>query len=234
MKIKFKIHPLYYIVFFIMFITGYFKYFTLYTLIILVHELGHVFAGLILKWPIEKVTLYPFGCMTTFNKINSSFYEEFLVLIYGPLFQILFNYLYPLPYSKFILIFNLLPIYPLDGSKLLLLVLNILFSYYTSYIVIYLISIITILTLCVYNLDFLSLIILLFLLYDVYKYYKDLNMYMLYIIYDRYKNKYIFKKNNIIIGSKIYKIKRFRNNFFYIDNRYIEEYKYFSNYNLTK
>ena len=84
MKIKFKIHPLYYVVFFITFITGYFKYFSLYTLIILVHESGHIFAGIILKWPIDRVTLYPFGCMTTFNKINSSFYEEFLVLIYGP------------------------------------------------------------------------------------------------------------------------------------------------------
>ena len=233
MKRKFKIHPLYYVVMFIMFITGHFKFFTTYTLIILIHELGHIFAGVILKWPVVRITIYPFGCMTTFDKINSSFYEEFLVLIYGPLFQILFNMIYPVNYSKFILIFNLLPIYPLDGSKLLLLVLNILFSYYTSYIVIFIISIITILTLCVYNLDLLSLIVLLFLLYDVYKYYKDLNKYMLYIIYDRYKNKYIFKKNNIIIGKKIYKIKRFRNNYFYINNNYIDEYKYLCIYNLT-
>ena len=102
-KFKINVHPLYYIVAFICFITGYFKAFSIYTIILLVHELGHILAALILKWPILKVTIYPFGCMTTFNhKLNSSIIEEFLILLYGPLFQILFYMLYPTPYHYFI------------------------------------------------------------------------------------------------------------------------------------
>ena len=110
MKIKSKIviHPLYYFVAFIFFFTGYFKSFSIYTLVIVVHELGHIFAGILLKWPIKKVTLYPFGCMTTFdNKINSSSVEEFLILIYGPLFQILFNMIYPTSFHYFIPLLSL-------------------------------------------------------------------------------------------------------------------------------
>ena len=41
---KISIHPLFYIVLFITFITGYLKVFLGYTLIIIVHELGHIFA----------------------------------------------------------------------------------------------------------------------------------------------------------------------------------------------
>ena len=38
------------------------------------------FDGIVLKWKIDKVTIYPFGCMTTFNnKLNSSIIEEFLI-----------------------------------------------------------------------------------------------------------------------------------------------------------
>ena len=140
---KISIHPLFYIVLFITFITGYLKVFFGYTLIIIVHELGHIFASIILKWKIDKVIIYPFGGMTKFNqRINSSLLEEFLILIYGPLFQILFYKIYPLPYHEFILLFNLLPIYPLDGSKLLYILLNNIVSFYKSFIIIFIISII--------------------------------------------------------------------------------------------
>ena len=225
-KSRIYIHPLYYLVLIVMTFTGLLKYYFLYTLVILIHELGHIFASIILKWNINKITIYPFGCMTTFNnKLNSSIIEEFLILIMGPLFQIVFNMIYPTKYHMFILIFNLLPIYPLDGSKILFLLFNKLFSYYKSYIYIYFISYITIIVLIIYNFDFISLVILLNLLYDVYKYNKNINNTMLKFIYERYKDKNIYSKNNIIIGNKLYSIKRCKNNYFYINNKLISEYK---------
>ena len=66
-KSKIYIHPLYYLVLVIMTITGLLKYFFMYNIVIIVHELGHIFAGIILKWKIEKISVYPFGCMTSFN-----------------------------------------------------------------------------------------------------------------------------------------------------------------------
>lgn len=221
---KFYIHPLYYIVAFISFFTGYFKAFSIYTLIILIHELGHITAGLILKWKISKIIIYPFGSMTIFdNKLNSSILEEFFVLIYGPLFQILFYFIYPTPYHYFILLFNLLPIYPLDGSKLFFLLLNKYISYYYSYIIIFIISYITIFLLLVYNINFISWLILFYLGYEVYRYIKKLNNIMLNFYYERYKNNYKYKKNQIIYGYKLRRLFKEKNNYFIFNRKCYSE-----------
>ena len=233
MKIRFNIevHPLYYVVAFISILTGYFKAYIIYTLIILVHEIGHIFAGIILKWPILKVTIYPFGCMTTFNnKLNSSSIEEFLILIYGPLFQILFNMIYPTNYHYFILIFNLLPIYPLDGSKLVFLLLNKITSYYYSYIYIFIISYITIFILLINRFNLINILILLYLLWDIYKYYKLLPSIMYKFYYERYKYRYKYKKDKIIIGNNKYKMYKDKNNYFIINNICYSEYDILKNY----
>ena len=233
MKIRFNIevHPLYYVVALISILTGYFKAYIIYTLIILVHEIGHIFAGIILKWPILKVTIYPFGCMTTFNnKLNSSSIEEFLILIYGPLFQILFNMIYPTSYHYFILIFNLLPIYPLDGSKLVFLLLNKITSYYYSYIYIFIISYITIFILLINRFNLINILILLYLLWDIYKYFKLLPSIMYKFYYERYKYRYKYKKDKIIIGNNKYKMYKDKNNYFIINNICYSEYDILKNY----
>ena len=226
MKIRSKIyiHPLYYIVWLIAFLTGYFKAFTIYTIIIIVHELGPILAGWILRWPIYRITLYPFGALTTFNhKLNSSTLEEFFVLIYGPLFQILFYKLYPTPYHHFILLFNLLPIYPLDGSKLLFLCLNKVSSYYTSHILIYLFSYLTIFILMASDVNFLNYIVLLYLTYDVFTYSKGLNEVMLQFYFERYKDPPHYHHSHLIKGLKMKKMFKEKNNYFLVDDNYYLE-----------
>ena len=57
-------------------------------LIVLTHELGHITIGIIFKYDIKQIKIYPFGGYTIFNtNINKSFIEEFLVFIGGILFQ---------------------------------------------------------------------------------------------------------------------------------------------------
>ena len=76
--------------------------------------------------------LLPFGALTLFHeKINRPLKEEFIILIMGPIFQLIGTYFlcvfyYPLAleYSLVILGFNLLPIFPLDGSRLVNIILN--------------------------------------------------------------------------------------------------------------
>ena len=46
---KIKIHPLFYIFALIASLTGLFNEFLIFTIIIIVHEMGHIMAGLILK-----------------------------------------------------------------------------------------------------------------------------------------------------------------------------------------
>lgn len=117
---------------------------------ILIHEMGHILPALYYKWDIEKVILLPFGGITIFHeKINRPMKEEAIIAIGGVLFQTIFYFilryfiqdpiLVSLHYG--LLLFNLLPIFPLDGSKICSLVLNLLFSFKRSHIFMIIISI---------------------------------------------------------------------------------------------
>ena len=45
------------------------------------------------KWNIEKIIILPFGALTLFHeKINKPLFEEFIILIMGPIFQIVGTY----------------------------------------------------------------------------------------------------------------------------------------------
>ena len=72
--------------------------------------------GIYFKWKIEKVIILPFGALTIFNvDLNSKIYEEFLICIMGPLFQLIFTFIFYyftnndviFNYSFSILFFNL-------------------------------------------------------------------------------------------------------------------------------
>ena len=103
----------------------------------------------LLKIEVVEVCIYPFGGLTKFNtKLNIESYKEFLILIGGPITQILSYYIIYFFYTrgyisiniiekltiihKYLLSFNLLPIIPLDGGKLLNLILNQVISYNLS------------------------------------------------------------------------------------------------------
>ena len=97
--------------------------FLLLMMIVLIHELGHFLCAVFLHIPVDKICLYPFGGISKFkNKLNIHLKHEFLILIMGPLMQIVFMFLIkdhlPLSYQEMfvlynrnILVFNLLPIF---------------------------------------------------------------------------------------------------------------------------
>lgn len=157
---KVKIHLFFYIFMFISLITGNFWNYIIITSIIIVHEMGHILSGLIFSWKIDKVIILPFGGLTVFNVlINTSLFEQFIVALMGPLFQVLYflilNYFFHLDnvivfFNFALLFFNLLPIYPLDGSKVLYVILCLLFPFKYSHILFLIVSFICILVLFFY------------------------------------------------------------------------------------
>lgn len=229
MKIDFKVHPFFLVTAIIILFTGYFKDFIYITTIILVHELGHISVALFFKWKIEKVILLPFGGITIFNEhLNKKIIEEFLILIAGPLFQIIFvnminiflksEILYN--YHLILLIFNLLPIIPLDGSKLINLLTDNYFSYKKSLIISIIISgifICLLFTYIIYKFNLILLLSLIFLIvknileYKNYKY--KINAFLL----ERYRYSFNYKKYSYIKGADVYKLKRNKKGIF-IDN----------------
>ena len=214
-----KIHILLYVLMFICIITGLFRELVLFMLIIIIHELGHICAGLLFKQKIEKVILLPFGGITIFSmKLNISIYKEFIIASMGPIFQIigyliLSNFIhntYFYYYNLVILIFNLIPIYPLDGSKIIDSIFNYFSNYklrffmtiYMSFLLIIIISIYIVLN----KMSYFFLIIFFFLGYKtIIEYLNYPNIYNKFL-YERYIYNFNFLKIKKI--NSIYKMYR--------------------------
>ena len=197
--------------------------------------MGHVLMGIIFKWKIEKIIILPFGALTIFDEgINKSIFEEFLIAIMGPIFQIIFTFfLYFLTYndevvsySLTILIFNLLPIFPLDGSKILNLFLNEILNFKISHTILIIISVIFILTIILYS-DFnlILILILTFLLVRVLLEIKNHESLFNRFLLERYLNHYNFKKSKKIYSMNLAKMKRSYKHLFFDGNRFISEHE---------
>ena len=148
----FKIHILTYITALIFILIGYYKFYFSFMLLLLVHELGHILSSLMFKWHIKKIIILPLGMLLKFeDSLNKPLIEELIIVISGVLFQLLFIYFihnkYLLISNTIILIFNILPIYPLDGSKAINILLNKITNFKTSYSLTLIISFITIIVL---------------------------------------------------------------------------------------
>lgn len=213
-----------------MIITGNFKMFSLFILIIIFHELGHIITSAYYNWEIDKILLLPFGGITIFNKdINRSLKEEFIICVSGSLFQIIFY----LIFKKYLgidnihynlLIFNLLPIVPLDGSKLLNVILNKMFSYKSSLVLTNIISILTIIILLLININNLLLyLITLFLIFKVISEIKNIKYIFNRFLLERYYKHFNYKKTKKINGYDLNKMFLENNHLFYIDNKYYTE-----------
>lgn len=98
---------------------------------IIMHELAHMIVALILNIDIAEITLLPFGATAKY-KGKISLKQEFLISIAGPIASLFFAYIYHnntyLKINLLIFIFNMLPIYPLDGGRILKVFFVIIFG----------------------------------------------------------------------------------------------------------
>ncbi len=154
--LKIKFDNTFYIFLILILLSGMFKEFSFIFILIIFHELGHAITGVLLGFKLDKIIIYPYGGITKFNNLlNTSLNKEILVIVMGPIIQIItylilnkiFKYNYIKNYHLSILIFNLLPILSLDGGKLLNIILNIFFSYLKSFYLSVFISFISIFSL---------------------------------------------------------------------------------------
>ena len=143
---KISVHPLFWVIIVIGIFTARFKELLLLFCIVLIHELGHAFAAAHYNWRIKKIQLLPFGGVAELEEHgNKSLKEELVVVIAGPIQHLwmmavgymLFEagwlhselYYFFMWNNIIILAFNLLPIWPLDGGKVLFNVLSYRFPY---------------------------------------------------------------------------------------------------------
>ena len=111
-----------------------------YLIAILIHECGHLIIATFFKWQVEEFKLSAIGGFLRFkNDLARPIYQSLLVALGGVIFNITFGVLLiafsgppSLIYTQFaIAIFNLLPISPLDGSRIVQAFLRRFFNYKT-------------------------------------------------------------------------------------------------------
>lgn len=133
----------------ILYFTRQIEIYWLIMLFAFLHEFGHFMAGIILKMKVKKISIMPAGFSIEFaltdndyNKkiLNSNILEikKIIIAFAGPLVNLIImsvfiilhkneEIAYNIIYSNFLIaIFNLLPIYPLDGGRILSGILHII------------------------------------------------------------------------------------------------------------
>ena len=229
---KIYIHPLFIFILFIFILLGRFRIICYFMILIVIHELGHVLTGIYFKWKINKIIILPFGCLTKFDiDINTRLIEEFIVSISGVIFQYTFyliisrfiTYYYFSYINYFLIIFNLLPIIPLDGSKILSVLLNKKINFYTSLYVSSIISIIFIIifNILLFNINKLIVIVSIFLFIETLNNYKSIKYVYNKFLIERYIKKYNFKRSIII--NNVHKMRKEYRHIFLLNNKYTTE-----------
>jgi stage IV sporulation protein FB len=137
--------------------------------IILIHEIGHIWTALSYGWRVEEVQLLPFGGVAKVNEHGSTTAaEEMIVALAGPLnngLMVWVAYFFSslgwwgnewthffIQANLFIALFNLLPVLPLDGGKVLQCLLSLRFPYHQAIKLSIVISLLTSLGLLIYGL----------------------------------------------------------------------------------
>ena len=234
---KIYIHPLFLFICFLFILLGRFRIIGYFMLLIIVHEFGHILTGLYFKWDIDRIIILPFGCLTKFNiDINTKLKEEFIVSISGIIFQYIFfiiiskftTYYYFSYINYFLIIFNMIPIYPLDGSKILSILLNKITNFHSSlYISTYIsLILIIILNILFFNINKLTIIISIFFLIETLRNYKNIKLIFNKFLLERYIKKHRFNKLKTI--DNVYKMKKDHRHIFYINNKCVTEHTFLS------
>lgn len=133
--------------------TGQIELYILFMVFTLLHEIGHLLMGILLGFKIKQINIMPVGFSIAFEtnivdynkkikKANYFIIKKLIIAISGPLINVivciiclLFNKLFTQRYAEIIIytniliaLFNLIPIYPLDGGRIVKYILQLFYS----------------------------------------------------------------------------------------------------------
>ena len=250
--LRIEFHRTYLIMAFSFVLTGYYLNLIVFTSLILVHELGHYIMARINNFNVVKIVIYPYGGMTKIDDmVNRDICEELLIATSGVIVQYLFylvigllysngvvrEYTYNLYtlYSNQMIFFNLLPIYPLDGGKILNLILDKYLPYYRANLVTILLSlgmILVIIFLSVYRCSYSNIMVMGLLLTYLYKFFAKRKYLYHRFLLERYL--YGIEYPRLRIVNNIKEMFRDRSHLFRGNKGYLREKEVLSNLFIKK
>ena len=107
--------------------------FLVMTAVILFHEIFHAFVAHLFGFHTESIEIFPFGGEAVIRGLEGNFVQEAIVVASGPLLSLFTGFLWAeihsdggmfTNFSYSVAMLNLLPVYPLDGGRLLMCVLK--------------------------------------------------------------------------------------------------------------
>ncbi len=233
---KYKIHSTTYVLFLVSFLCGMFRRVLYLFFIVCFHELGHLFFIKLFHYKVIEVVIYPFGGITRVeHRLNDSIKKEIIISCGGVFFQlilgilVIFSSLYDkelfLFYNSVILIFNLLPIIPLDGSVFVHHLLEIFFSFELSLDFYEAFSVVSLLSFILINYFFRldNYFICMVLIFQYVAFFKNKKYYRNRFYLERYLYDFPSKKIRNEKGGNYKVLRKNTRHFFYNGKRYETE-----------
>ena len=164
-KIKIIVHASTIVYFIACLLTGWFKESSIAFFIVLCHEYAHTLTALALNYQVKDIHLYPFGAFVDIEDYGLHHnWQDFMVAVSGPLSYFLLAYIgnvtrshlgehtyqYYMQINTAVALFNLLPIWPLDGSKILVVGLSYCLDYLIALKTILVVSFMSFIALVIY------------------------------------------------------------------------------------
>lgn len=134
-NIKLDISPFFWVILVFMFVIGYFDKFVLAYLCMFFHEVGHIIAAVLFRKKVIRIRILLIGINATIDMDECNLKERLVIFLSGPLTNLLFiiialvfnkfyhftsdKYSFFILINMYLMIFNLLPIIPLDGGEIL-------------------------------------------------------------------------------------------------------------------
>ena len=134
---KIKVNLQIFIFAIIFYFTKQIRVYTVLMFFALIHELGHLIAGICLGLKVKKINIMPFGLSINFEDYSNKYIvKKIIIAIAGPLVNLLIvilgiynNWDDEIIYSNILIgMFNMIPIYPLDGGRILKYILQLKFN----------------------------------------------------------------------------------------------------------
>lgn len=247
-RLGISFHPSFWFLAFSFVLAGYYANLVVFTSLIVVHELGHCLMARMNGISVLEIVIYPYGGVLKLDGfLNLDILRELLVAMAGVIFQFLFfmviyflyqkgivrEYIYVLykQYNSSMIFFNLLPIYPLDGGRIVYLFICLIVPFYFANLVMVIFSsmiLVFVIFMNVFVCNYSSAMVFLILVVYIISFFRKRKYLYQRFLLERYLYHIQYDKVSYCRGLKgFYKN---RNHFFFRDGKMINEDEYLINF----